>query len=357
MQPSTIASVGSSKKLRELYNESRSIVSKSPREQTNQPVDIQRAAQLAADLDNFKTANARVTKHAPVALINDSNIHVLQNLHPPSLLRGCIKATKSTRSGGTRRKIKFTAKQVLKTLSHLHRGKAAGIHCDSLDIYIKSARRISLSDKVGIRHPNSLAQFFSTIANGDIPHQFKHFIRQTYLVALEKDPEDKTKLRPLGVPSAIRRISAILVLSEYSSSFAEYLLPFNFAVGVGGGCDVIVKTLQLAVDKYIAQKEKDGDLPSRALVSLDIKNMFNAVSRERLREIISAKFPTLEAFADVIYEDSGQTFVRLENGEWEIISVTEGFTQGCPVSPVFAAIVLNDILSTIQKELNLRAEQ
>jgi hypothetical protein len=110
-------------KLRELYNESRSIVSKSPREQANQPVDIQRAAQLAADLDNFKSANARVTKHAPVALINDSNIHVLRNLHPPSLLRGCIKATKSTRSGGTRRKIKFTAKQVLKTLSHLHRGK------------------------------------------------------------------------------------------------------------------------------------------------------------------------------------------------------------------------------------------
>jgi hypothetical protein len=147
------------------------------------------------------------------------------------------------------------------------------------------------------------------------------------------------------------------VLSEYSSSFAEYLLPFNFAAGIGGGCDVIVKTLQLAVDKYIAQKEKDGELPSRALVSLDIKNMFNAVSHERLREIISAKFPTLEAFADVIYEDSGQTFVRLENGEWEIIQVTEGFTQGCPVSPVFAAIVLNDILSTIQQELNLRAEQ
>jgi hypothetical protein len=85
--------------------------------------------------------------------------------------------------------------------------------------------------------------------------------------------------------------------------------------------------------------------------------MFNAVSRERLREIISAKFPTLEAFADVIYKDSGQTFVRLENGEWEIIPVTEGLTQGCPVSPVFAAIVLNDILSTIQQELNLRTEQ
>jgi hypothetical protein len=31
------------------------------------------------------------------------------------------------------------------------------------------------------------------------------------------------------------------------------LLPFNFAVGVGGGCDVIIKTLQLAVDKYIIE--------------------------------------------------------------------------------------------------------
>jgi hypothetical protein len=85
--------------------------------------------------------------------------------------------------------------------------------------------------------------------------------------------------------------------------------------------------------------------------------MFNAVSRERLRELISQHFPTLEAFADVIYEEPGETYVRLENGEWEIIRVTEGFTQGCPVSPVFAALVLNDILSKIQLELNSRAEQ
>ena len=175
------------------------------------------------------------------------------------------------------------------------------------------------------------------------------------MVALEKDPDDKTKPRPLGVPSAIRRISAILVLSEYSSEFAAHLLPYNFAVGVGGGCDVIIKTLQLAVDKYISEKEDNGDLPSRCLVSLDIRNMFNAVSRERLREIISDKFPTLEAFSDLIYEEAGETFVKLEDGDWTIISVEEGFTQGCPVSPVFAAIVLNEILDKIQQELNQRA--
>ena len=70
--------------------------------------------------------------------------------------------------------------------------------------------------------------------------------------------------------------------------------------------------------------------------------MFNAVSRERLREIISEKFPT---------------FVRLENGEWRIIAVTEGFSQGCPASPVFAALALHDILSKIQPELERQAIQ
>ncbi|KAL7501804.1 hypothetical protein ACHAXN_000136 [Cyclotella atomus] len=85
--------------------------------------------------------------------------------------------------------------------------------------------------------------------------------------------------------------------------------------------------------------------------------MFNAVSRERLREIIAEKFPTLEPYADLIYDGPGETFVRMENGEWRIIAVTEGFSQGCPASPVFAALVLHDILSKIQPELEKRALQ
>ena len=62
--------------------------------------------------------------------------------------------------------------------------------------------------------------------------------------------------------------------------------------------------------------------------------MFNAVSRERLREIIAAKFPTLEPFADLIYDGAGETFVRKEDGTWVIIEVNEGFSQGCPASLV-----------------------
>jgi hypothetical protein len=190
-------------KIRDLYEEAHQVVSKTPKQQVETPVKIQRSAQVAANLDNLKSANAQITKHAPVALINNSNLHVLQNLHPPSLQHGCTKAgssSSSTRSGGTRLKFRITPKQVLKTLSHLNRGKATGINCDSFDLYINAVRRLNLNDTHDLRRAEALAGFCSKVINGEVLDGFKRFIRQTYLVALEKDPEDKSKLLPLGDP-------------------------------------------------------------------------------------------------------------------------------------------------------------
>jgi hypothetical protein len=67
-------------KICELYEEAHQVQSKTPKQQAKQPFQIHKAAQSAADVDNFKSANARVTKHASVALINEDNIHVLEKL-------------------------------------------------------------------------------------------------------------------------------------------------------------------------------------------------------------------------------------------------------------------------------------
>ena len=88
-------------RIRELYEESRLVHNKYPKDLANNPSPMQKSAQLAADLDNYKTANARLTKHAPVALINDENFSVLERLHPPSLKRGSQKPRRSTRAPGT----------------------------------------------------------------------------------------------------------------------------------------------------------------------------------------------------------------------------------------------------------------
>ena len=82
--------------------------------------------------------------------------------------------------------------------------------------------------------------------------------------------------------------------------------------------------------------------------------MFNAVSREKLRQVISEQFPELEAFADLLYEEQGHTVIKHSDGSWEWIPVQEGFSQGCPLSPVFVGIVLHHITSKINNILQKR---
>ena len=107
----------------------------------------------------------------------------------------------------------------------------------------------------------------------------------------------------------------------YRSQFAEHLPPFNYAIGVDGGIVVITHTIHLGVDKSIHQKEAEDKLPTRALISLDICNMFNDISCQKLREIISKEYPELEVFADLLYKDDGQTSVKMVDGTWTYISV------------------------------------
>ena len=66
-------------------------------------------------------------------------------------------------------------------------------------------------------------------AQKDTQHSTKHFFSDVYLFCLHKDPNDATKLRPLGIPTAMRRIIARHVAQHFKP------LPYNFAVGIPQG--------------------------------------------------------------------------------------------------------------------------
>jgi hypothetical protein len=83
--------------------------------------------------------------------------------------------------------------------------------------------------------------------------------------------------------------------------------------------------------------------------------MFNEISRQKLREIIEKKYPELQSFADLLYEQNGQTGVKMAGGSWNYIPVQEGFSQGCPMSPVFAALVLGELLQEMDTHFRLKA--
>ena len=81
-------------------------------------------------------------------------------------------------------------------------------------------------------------------------------------------------------------------------------------------------------------------MPARALISLDINNMFNEVSRKKLCQVISVEFPELLDFADCLYEEPGQTVLQLKDGTWELFPCARAHsgrlvvgTVGTPTDP------------------------
>ena len=146
-----------------------------------------------------------------------------------------------------RKKVYISTKMVIKGLKWLNKGKAGGQQVDSLYLSIELAQSRNKGEKKAAqfnnRH-NILVAFFSSIANAEVPNKVARILRTTYLVALQKDPSDLSKLRPLGVPAASRRITAVLILMTCWSQFAEHLLPFNYAICDNGEIGVITYTIR-----------------------------------------------------------------------------------------------------------------
>ena len=344
--------------LQTLYEDSRTVKSKHPHNSSSTNITFQQqAAQRAADNDDFKKATSYLLKATPIAPNTPENIEICQGLHPDKL--EYTPNLPKTRAQSYTPPISFKPDEVVSCIRKLPKGKAIGIQGDSLDMFAKLVKKkIPHQCKTAATSPvaKDLATFFSNIANAKIGNIERNHINTIYFVAFHKDVNNPKKLRPIGVPSAIRRITANLLITKNKPDFASHLLPFNYAIGVQGGISTVVHTMRLGVEKYISNPQAEGKLPTRALVSLDIKNMFNAVSRHKLREIMAYEFPHLLPFTDKLYEHHHTAKFKDDSDTWQHFKVEEGFTQGCPLSPLFAGIVLTHILQQINKELMERAE-
>ena len=115
----------------------------------------------------------------------------------------------------------------------------------------------------------------------------------------------------------------------------------------------IISTIRLGVEEYITSRQDKGLLPTRVLLSTNTKNMFKSCDRN----CDTSSLKTSQAFVDMLYVTKGQTMAKLEDGSWEAINVVEGFSQSCPLSPMFAGIVLNHILQKIGKMMLRRAHK
>ena len=219
-------------------------------------------AQRAADSDQFRTAIACSTTSTSIAPIDNSNINIVRKLYtqpvPPQHYPNKPPPPQTYSLPG----------DICTTILHASRHKGAGINADSIDIFI---------DLVQAKLPNiptHLNFIFNQIYQNNLPPPITRYFTDVYLFCLYKDPHDKSKLRPLGIPTAIRRLIASHVAHTFREKFARHMLPYNYAVGTPNGTNLIINTMQLQVEKYITHPQSLDKSPTRATVFFDLTNQF-----------------------------------------------------------------------------------
>ena len=137
---------------------------------------------------------------------------------------------------------------IISSIKQQNKGRANGLFMDSLDVFIRLAHK----DCAAINQ--SLRILFQCIYNQKIGKKMEAFFTNSYLF-LYKDVIDPHAMRPIGIPTALQRILANHLAMVLRKQFAAHLLPHNFAVGIDGGMDFVIKTAQLLVKKYITKPQ------------------------------------------------------------------------------------------------------
>mmetsp|Transcript_18973 Transcript_18973/g.34190 ORF Transcript_18973/g.34190 Transcript_18973/m.34190 type:complete len:1170 (+) Transcript_18973:5063-8572(+) len=306
-----------------------------------------RAAQEAADNDNFRAAHARVCNNNPIASIGAHNESILHSLYAPPL-RPLGHPPPPPRH--THQPVHLPG-DVCATIKRASKCTGAGVNADSIDAFIDLAN-------LNIASVNDdLRRLFNLVFQGLLPPSIAIYFTDAYLFLLHKDPNDPSKLRPIAIPSGMRRITASHIMTSYRQRFAIDMLPLNYAIGVDGGMDFIIKTVQLGIEKHISLPQSRNETPTRAAVFLDLKNMFNNISREELMNVIAEDYPELLAVANLLYHDPGVIHYRWEDGSWRNTRMEEGVNQGCPLSSLFATLVLLRVLRPLNRLMQDRASE
>jgi hypothetical protein len=309
-----------------------------------------RTAQIAADNDNLQTAFNRIKSVTPQVSLTPHYLSILQKLYPPRI--SYDRPQHDTRQ--TKKPLAplppITPKQILKTMSKQKRGTAPGPFADSIDLFRDFATYTTHRTQTSYPYLPLFTELINTLANNNIPTDTKTVFAAQYVIALHKDPNNLSKIRPIGIGTALRRLTAATLMTIYGTTIADFLVPHGqLAIAVPGGLDFIVHSTQAQVQTYVTTHQ-------RALVTLDIANMFNAISRQACRHTISQQ-PQLQpllSYFDLLYSDANTCWYQTPELQYNYFPQPEGFTQGCPLSGAFADIVLTLVLQPINTALRQR---
>ncbi len=148
-------------------------------------------------------------------------------------------------------------------------------------------------------------------------------------------------IRPIAVGCIWRRLVSKVAMRGVRKEVADYLVNFQFGVGVSGGAEAILHS----VNRLLLDRHSDGSL---ALLTVDFSNAFNMVDRSVLLREVRARCPSISLWVEFLYGQSARLYV----GDDYIWSST-GVQQGDPLGPLLFALVLHPLAHAIRDHCSL----
>ena len=332
--------------------------------------DTARASNItrAANHDNWRKASKLLKDPLPAMPYTDANLPRVLSLHPPpaaytsgenipkptQMFHAATYATADTKLLN-----RLTDKHLmLKSLRKLSRDTASGPFADSTDFLrdvFLTRTQSSQRDDDDYYYVDTLVTILTSIYTGNVPKDIQDYLSFNESVCFYKDPPKCEAVRPIGIGVAWRRVATAHAMSVSRDAIATYLSPHQFAIGLNAGLDFVTHTMQTQVDRYITEPPTSSNPPSRAILLLDLANMFNTISMVRARDLIFKHFPHLLPLFDTLYYSPTKCWYRDPTGARHHFLRQEGSSQGCPFAAFLACLVLHEVIQPLSTKLAQRA--
>ena len=243
----------------------------------------------------------------------------------------------------------LTEKAVAKTILSFHPGVGggpSGLRPDVLKQIIgKKGNRPGIAP---------ITAFCNLLADGQAPPYVQPYLAGANGFALAKEskmaqaeaveaaqssvsPQTREDVRPVCSGEVWRRVTGKALLESEKDALLDYLLPYQLAVAVRSGTEVMPHLARAWMEVY-------KDDASRVLVDYDESNAHNTVDRVAFLDRMCAVAPGAARWLEFIYPTASPTYV-FYNGK--CIESRAGGQQGCPLMGACHAVVQRSLLEAL----------
>ena len=224
------------------------------------------------------------------------------------------------------------------------KGKALGYAGDSMDFW----RRIADNSGKNGEDLEPFLEIVRRVMRGQMPQAIRPCYNLIVGCLFAKPGSNPVAYRPIGIPTALYRLVGKFFCREVAEEMAKLLLEVDqYAIGVPAGMAILLGSLELMVQSSInLDKEPEGPTAQKALLSLDLTSMFNALNLDTFfdecdkEEVLRKYLP----FFETCFRNDTTYVLQKCDGTVAHVRQKQGGAQGSNVVPLMAAISLRRLI-------------